>query len=107
MIQLHANDHMGEAANNAGVAAHLLDFHLLAAGSDRLSRAERAKHAEKAMRIWFPLVRAMTALEQAAPNAAERARQADLKVRDWIEAANAERSEVTATGGEVSPGSTP
>lgn len=107
MKPLHATDPMGSAANRAALAAHMLDFWLLSAGSPSLAREERAAAAERAFRIWFPLVRAMTALEQAAPNAAERARQADLKVRDWIEAANAERSEVTATVGEVSPGSTP
>lgn len=88
MKPLHAPDPMGSAANHAALAALRLDFHLLAAGSAKLSREDRAEHVEKALRIWFPLVRAMSELERAAPNAAERARLEDHKVRDFVEMGN-------------------
>lgn len=78
-------DRMAAAARKAAVCDTRLGFHLLAASSAEVTREERAKHLERAFRIWRPLARAMSELEQIAPNAARQAAEDDAKAQDFIQ----------------------
>lgn len=85
MIELHAPDRMGKAANDAALALHLMDFRLLCAASPTLSREERAEAVRKALRQWPVICRAMSELGMAAPGASLQAEADDQQMRDWIE----------------------
>lgn len=79
MISNPAADAMGQAANAAALAVTRLEWRLQVAASGNVTRAERADAAVHALRQWPAICRAMAALEVAAPNLAQRA-------RDFIEA---------------------
>jgi hypothetical protein len=96
---LHADDAMGLAAHKAAQFASRLDFRLLAAASASVNRDERAASLRQALEQWPKLCRAMAVLEQAAPNIARLAREADATMQDFIE----ERA-LTIAHGQSSPG---
>jgi hypothetical protein len=76
---------IAQAAKTAAVADTMLGFHLHAAAIPGASREEIAERLERAFRIWFTLARAMSELEQIAPNAARQAAAEDAKAQDFIE----------------------
>lgn len=77
---------MGEAAHEAAMAVHLLDYRLLCAASPTLDRASRAEALRKALRQWPILCRAMSQLAMTAPATSSQAEADDTTMRDWIEA---------------------
>lgn len=78
-------DSMAQAAQTAAGFASKLDFYLLGAASMSASREERGACLQRVFRQWAPLVRAMSALEAAAPNARDAAYAEDGRVRDIAE----------------------
>lgn len=86
MIDLHARDDMGEAAHEAAMFAHLLDYRLLAAASPRLSRQQRVAALRKALGQWPKLCRAMAKLAATSPTTTQQAEAEDCALREWIEA---------------------
>jgi hypothetical protein len=83
---LHAADQMGAAAHEAAQFAHLFQYRLLAAASPSLDRAKRAMELRRALEQWPKLCRAMGKLQEAAPNIAREAHEADARTRDFVEA---------------------
>jgi hypothetical protein len=84
-IQLHAEDSMGKAANDAALLASGLDVLLLLAASRRVDRKARVTNLERAFVQWQALCRAMSRLEQAAPNAFRQAHTEDANINDFRE----------------------
>lgn len=82
---LHADDPMGKSANDAALLASGLDVLLLSAASKRQDRKARAAYLERAFVQWQALCRAMSRLEQSAPNIARQATQQDAKITDFME----------------------
>jgi hypothetical protein len=87
--QLHADDPMGAAAHNAAILASGLDYRLLGASSKDLDRETRAELLRKALQQWPILCRAMSALQEAAPNIARQAQRRDEDLKDFVESRNA------------------
>lgn len=85
MIPLHAPDPMGEAAHAAFNALTRLDFRLAVAASPNATRPERSDALERAFRQYRVLVRAFSALESVAPNAAAAGYAEDDRARDFVE----------------------
>jgi hypothetical protein len=80
-----APDVMGHAARKAAILATTLDFKLLGAASAGLSREERYANAVRAFSQFRALARAMSALEEAAPNAAREGYADNERAQEIIE----------------------
>lgn len=75
--------HIRQAAHEAALAVHLLDFDLQAAASANVEAAVARDHLARAFHKYRQIVRAMTALEQVAPNAAQAGYDADDRIQDF------------------------
>ncbi len=88
IINLHTEERgVFQTAHDAAMSVSGLDLDLLTAcgASERVTVEQRSQAAERAFRKWLALVRAMSALEQLAPKAAERARLTDDSIQDFRE----------------------
>lgn len=85
MTDLHADDPMGKAANDAALLASGMDVLLLSASSKHHGRQARAAYLERAFRQWQSLCRAMSRLEQSAPNIVRQANDQDAQLTDFME----------------------
>lgn len=83
--QLHADDPMGEAAHAAAMMLLRLDVRLLGASSPNLDRPTRAENLRKALEQWPKLCRAMSKLQEVAPNVSREAEAADADMLDFIQ----------------------
>lgn len=85
--QLHAPDPMGKAAHRAAMCIAGADMDLLTAcgAAPGLTREQRAEALERFARKWAPLCRAVSELQQAAPNAFRKALEHDARTQDFVE----------------------
>lgn len=82
---LHAADPMGEAARGAAMLLQRFDVRLLAAASPTADRELRAANLRLALEQWPKLCRAMSRLQEAAPNINREAQEADARMVDFME----------------------
>jgi len=82
MIPRPAPDPMGQAANDAMISVSGLDVLLAVASSPNVTRAVRAAAATTAFAKYRQVVRAFTALEAAATNAAAAGYERDDRAMD-------------------------
>lgn len=79
-------DPMSEAARHAAMTVSGMDYRLFFAADMALGRPERAGHLATVFQKWRALCEAMKALEDLAPNAAQRGYDAHQRARDFAEA---------------------
>lgn len=79
-------DPMSEAAHHAAMTVSGMDYRLHFAADMALSRPERAAYLATIFHKWRALCEAMKALEDLAPNAAQRGYEAHQRARDFTEA---------------------
>lgn len=77
--------HIRQAANEAALAVSGLDFDLLAAASADVDAADARRYLVAAFTKFRPFLRAMKALEDAAPASARAGYEADDRARDFAE----------------------